>query len=106
MPDGSHVDEDELGLVVSHPTLGTWRHEAVPLCSEERYAPRPSMHMYRETGYKAVAPAVPVAAPPMNKSVAHCDIPPCTCDALPCNNWCVSQQYKRVLEYLSRYGIR
>ena len=31
VPDGAHVDEDETGLVLSHPQLGTWRHEADPL---------------------------------------------------------------------------
>ncbi len=71
VPDGSHVDEDELGIVVTHPDLGTFRHTADPLCSLPEHAPRPSMHMYQE---------LPAPPPPMNRSVAHCDIPPCTCE--------------------------
>jgi hypothetical protein len=70
VPDGSHVDEDELGVVVTHPELGTIRHTADPLCSLAEHAPRPSLHMYQELP----------APPPMNRSVAHCDIPPCTCE--------------------------
>ena len=70
-------DEDETGLVLSHPELGTWRHEADPLCSHPDYAPRP----------RPTRPAAAARAPPMNRTVAHCDAPPCTCDSLPCNNW-------------------
>ena len=77
VPDGAHVDEDETGLVLSHPQLGTWRHEADPLCSHPDYAPRP----------RAPRPAAAARTPPMNRTVAHCDAPPCTCDSLPCNNW-------------------
>lgn len=86
VPDGSHVDEDEHGIVVTHPLLGTIRHTADPLCSHPEHAPRPSVHMYQELP----------ALPPMNRSVAHCDIPPCTCElpALP-----FSRQPQHVVDY-------
>ena len=88
VPDGAHVDEDADGLVVTHPLLGTYRHTADPLCSLPEYAPRPSLHLYRELPLSDAPPMnLPLSdAPPMNRSVAHCDIPPCTCDALPCTS--------------------
>ena len=98
VPDGAFVDEDELGVLISHPSAAfeTYRHVVDPICSLPEHAPRPSMHMYAELdldnlpggGAAAAAAAAPAQAPPpMNRSVAHCDVPPCTCDALPCNNW-------------------
>ena len=57
VPHGTHVDEDETGLVLSHPTLGSWRHEAPAHC-----------HMPRRALRKNSDDNV-------------------TCSALPCNNW-------------------
>jgi hypothetical protein len=76
VPNGAHVDEDEDGLLISHPLLGTWRHTPDPVCSQ--YAPvarRPPAHTNRQQ-LAANASADP-----------SCNDMPCTCDSLPCNNW-------------------
>eukprot|EP00040_Diaphanoeca_grandis_P024935 m.137767 g.137767 ORF g.137767 m.137767 type:complete len:295 (+) comp29945_c0_seq1:111-995(+) len=73
VPSGSHVQEDLMSndVIISHPTLGTWRHTADPMCSEAVHAPKPSRH----------------SSTPTVTQNNNCSEPPCTCDALPCNNW-------------------
>lgn len=59
VPHGTHVDEDEHGLVLWHPEHGSWKHKAPSHCQ----APRPS---------------------PQRNSNGGSNV---TCSSLPCNNW-------------------
>ena len=70
VPSGSRVDEDirTNDLIISHPTLGTWRHTPNSICSEQAYAPKPRR-------------------PQHLRQKNDCQNKPCTCDRLPCNNW-------------------
>ena len=58
VPHGTHVDEDGEGLILSHPTLGVWRHKAPEHCQS-----------------------------PLRERLFSTDGSNVTCGSLPCNNW-------------------
>jgi len=82
VPTGSHVEADgdplSRDVIITHPSLGTWRHTAHPLCSMPEHAPTP-----RNRG------ALPSSEPAhrLRESNQTCQDMPCSCDSLPCNNW-------------------
>lgn len=78
VPDGSHVEEHEGRLRVSHPVLGERLYEVPASCHEERHQPRRRV--------RAPAWGQRCDLNPAGKNCS-CDAPPCTCAALPCNSW-------------------
>ena len=65
VPHGTHVSEDENGLVLSHPELGTWTHVAPAHCGTPPRASKPRA----------------------SDSDARGNSSNVTCSSLPCNNW-------------------
>jgi len=74
VPSGALVEEDKFStdVIISHPTLGTWRHTPDPICSHPAHAPKPSRSVVKRSN---------------SNDPNNCEQMPCTCDSLPCNNW-------------------